>query len=76
MHVPAGYGRGKAISAPISPPMLALISLLLAGHAGGSFVHAFECLPPNIPKLRANLNLNGFGGSGGVNGHAEALADR
>jgi len=56
--------------------MLALISLLLARHAGASFVHAFECLPSSIPKLRANLNLNGFGGSGGVNGHAEALADR
>jgi len=51
-------------------------SLLLARHAGASSVHAFECLPSNIPKLHANLSLNGFDGSGGVTVHAEALADR
>jgi FkbM family methyltransferase len=52
-----------------------IYSLLLARFAGASSVHAFECLPSNIPKLRANLHLNGFDGPGGVAVHAVALAD-
>ncbi len=53
-----------------------IYSLLLARYAGASSVHAFKCLPSNIPKLRANLHLNGFDGPGGVAVHAVALADR
>lgn len=50
-----------------------IYSLLMARHAGAGHVHAFECLPGNIPKLRANLALNGLDG---VAVHAVALADR
>jgi FkbM family methyltransferase len=50
-----------------------IYSLLIARHAGAAHVHAFECLPGNIPKLRANLALNGLER---VVVHAVALADR
>ena len=49
------------------------ISLLIARHAGPANVHAFECLPGNIPKLVANLELNRLGD---VTVHELALADR
>ncbi len=52
-----------------------IYSLLLARHAGAAHVHAFECLPGNIPKLRTNLALNGFDGPQGVVVHDVALAD-
>jgi FkbM family methyltransferase len=50
-------------------------SLLMARRAGAAHVHAFECLPGNIPKLRTNLALNGFDGPQGVTVHDVALAD-
>jgi FkbM family methyltransferase len=50
-----------------------IYSLLLARHAGAANVHAFECLPSNIPKLRTNLALNRLEG---VVVHDVALADR
>lgn len=50
-----------------------IYSLLIARHAGPANVHAFECLPGNIPKLRANLRLNRLDA---VTVHELALADR
>ena len=50
-----------------------IYSLLLARHAGALNVHAFECLPANIPKLRANLRLNSCDGA---TVYDVALADR
>ena len=50
-----------------------IYSLLIARHAGPANVHAFECLPGNIPKLVANLELNRLGD---VTVHELALADR
>ena len=52
-----------------------IYTLLMARCAGSSNVHAFECLPTNIHKLRANLKLNGFDGNAGVVVHDVALAD-
>ena len=53
-----------------------IYTLLLARYAGAGNVHAFECLPSNVIKLRANLRLNGFDGPEGVAVHDLALADR
>ena len=50
-----------------------IYSLLIARHAGPAQVHAFESLPGNIPKLRANLRLNRLDA---VTVHELALADR
>ena len=50
-----------------------IYSLLLARHAGAANVHAFEYLPANIPKLRANLRLNSCDGA---TVYDVALADR
>ena len=50
-----------------------IYSLLMARQAGAANVHAFECLPANIPKLRANLRLNRLEA---VSVHELALADR
>lgn len=52
-----------------------IYTLLMAQHAGPASVLAFECLPSNIEKLRANLALNHFDGPGGVTVHPVALAD-
>ena len=50
-----------------------IYTLLLARHAGAAHVHSFECLPANIPKLHANLRLNGCRE---VTVYDVALADR
>ncbi|WP_259701113.1 MULTISPECIES: FkbM family methyltransferase [Synechococcales] len=47
--------------------------LLMARWAGAQSVHAFECLPENVTKLRCNLKLNGLEA---VTVHPVALADR
>ncbi len=53
-----------------------IYTLLMARYAGAGSVHAFECLPSNIPKLQANLDLNSYGAPTGVLVHPVALADR
>jgi len=49
-----------------------IYTLLIARHAEPANVHAFECLPGNVPKLPANLRLNGLDA---VTVHELALAD-
>lgn len=54
---------------------IGIYTLLMARRAGAANVHAFECLPANISKLRINLRLSGFDGDAGAKVYAVALAN-
>lgn len=69
-----GYLRPGDLCADIGANV-GIYTLLMARRAGAANVHAFECLPANILKLRANLRLNGFDGDAGAKVYSVALAN-